>query len=74
MGELATMNSTGDTKLYWSVGAPAEVEAARETFNKLRGKGYLAFRMQPGGTQGAQITEFDPGAEQIILAPAMRGG
>ena len=39
MGELATMNTSGDTKVFWSVNAPVEVENARKTFDTLRAKG-----------------------------------
>ncbi len=73
MGELATMDRSGDTKLTWSANAPVEVEAARQTFDTLRKKGYAAYRMR-GDTQGEQLLTFDVNAERIILVPAMQGG
>lgn len=74
MGELATLDRSGDTKVFWSSTVPDEVQNARRTFNDLRGKGYAAFKLTGDGTKGEQILEFDPMAEKIILAPAMKGG
>lgn len=74
MGELAIMNTTGDTKVYWSPTNPDEVENARRTFRDLRTKGHLAYKLLGDGSKGEQLLEFDPTAAQIILAPAMKGG
>lgn len=74
MGELATMDLSGDTKVYWDARVPAEVENARQTFRTLRGKGYAAYKLAVGGAQGEQLLDFDPAAERIILVPAMQGG
>lgn len=74
MGELATLDKSGDTKLFWDSGKPAEVETARQTFRTLRGKGYAAYKLSAGGAQGEQLLDFDPSAERIILVAAMQGG
>lgn len=75
MGEMATMNHTGDTKTIWDIGNPDEVEAARKTFNQLTGKGYAAFRVTgKDGEKGEQIRTFEPEAGKIILCPPLRGG
>lgn len=74
MGELAYMDLSGDTKQHWNRNNPVEVETARQTFDTLRSKGYLAFKLIGDGTKGEQITTFDPAAEHIILSPAMQGG
>lgn len=73
-GELCVMDHTGDTKLMWDRTRPDEVDAARDTFNKLRAKGYLAYTVKPDGGSGTVITEFDPLAEKIILSPPVVGG
>ena len=73
-GELAIMDGNGDTKVYWTRGNAAETAAARTTFDQLRAKGYLAYRLVGDGTKGEQLLEFDPNAQQIILAPAPQGG
>lgn len=73
-GVLCTLDQTGDTKLIWDRTRPDEVDAARDTFNKLRKKGYVAYKVKADGGTGEVITEFDPSAEKIILAPAVVGG
>jgi hypothetical protein len=73
VGTLATLNSLGDTKISWDPANADEVEAARNTFNDLRAKGFLAFKVV-GKAKGEQITAFDPEAKRIIMAPPMMGG
>jgi len=74
-GELAVMNDTGDTKLIWSQGNADEVAAAREMFDKLRKKGFVAYSVKGrDGEKNEIIREFDPASERIIMAPPMQGG
>lgn len=74
-GEMAVMGQDGDTKIIWDKTKPDEVENARESFNRLRSKKYIAFRVEgKNGDKGEQITEFDPNAERIILSPPLVGG
>lgn len=72
--EMATLDKTGDTKTIWDTDDPVQVEAARSTFNTLKGKGYMAFRVEEGGGKGSMLRDFDPRAGKIILAPALAGG
>lgn len=72
--ELIELNETGDTKLIWDTDNPDEVEAAKAMFDKLKKKGYLAYAVNKKGDKGEVLTEFDPEAERIILAPQMKGG
>jgi hypothetical protein len=75
MSEMAVMGRMGDLKVIWASDKPEEVQAARKQFDEMRKKGYLAFSVTgKNGEKGAQISEFDPDAERIILAPPMRGG
>ena len=75
MGEIAVMGRAGDVKVIWDRTKPDEVENTRESFNRMRKKGYLAWSVKgKDGQKDEQITEFDPDAERIILAPPMRGG
>lgn len=75
MGELAVMNQKGDTKIIWDPKVKDEVNAAMKTFDNLRAKGYLAYRVKiESADKGEQIFVFDPNAEKLILAPPMRGG
>lgn len=71
---MAIMGKEGDTKIMWSADRPEEVENARNSFNALREKRYLAFRVNEKGDKGEQMKEFDPKAEKIILVPPMAGG
>lgn len=73
-GEMRIMGRTGDTRIIWSPDNEEEVKAAKRTFDDLRKKRFVAFRVGSGGSKGEQIDEFDPGAEKLILAPPMAGG
>jgi hypothetical protein len=73
--EIAIMGKEGDTKQIWNPQNTDEVENARRTFNDLRKKGYLAFRVTADGDKGEQISEFDPKAgKMILMVPQMQGG
>jgi hypothetical protein len=74
MGELSVMGRQGDTKVIWDANNSDEVENARRTFDDLRKKGFLAFKVKGDAGKGEQITAFDASAERLILAPPMRGG
>lgn len=64
----------GDTKLIWDAEVGEEVDNARETFNRLKKKGYAAYSVKKGGEKGELLTEFDAKAEKIIMTPRMVGG
>lgn len=74
MGELAILDTGGDTKLIWDAGNLDEVANARSTFDRLREKGFLAYKVIGDGSKGEVLQRFDAAAERIILSPAMRGG
>ena len=74
MSELAVMDRTGDTRIEWDAERPGEVEAARELFDKMKNKGYLAYTLDRSGTRGDVIRRFDPNAERIIMSPQTVGG
>ena len=74
MGEMRILGSEGDLKVIWDSDNEDEVEAAREQFETLTGKGYLAFRVKKDGKKGVQTKKFDPDAEKLILAPPIAGG
>ena len=74
MSELVTLDRAGDTKLIWDADNEAEVANARRTFDDLKGKGYIAYKVKKSGKAGRALTSFDPSAEKIILAPPMAGG
>ena len=73
-GTMRIIDGTGDTKLIWDSTKEVEVENARQTFNNLKKKKYNAYAVKKDGEKGTVITEFDPDAEKIIMAPPMAGG
>ena len=74
MGVLQTMDRTGDTKIVWDSDNADEVASARRTFNDLKNKGYRAYSVRKSGKRKDLITNFDPNAESLIMAPPMAGG
>lgn len=72
--QLCVMGEEGDNRLEWDRNDRDAVEAAREMFNKLRGKRYLAFVSKGDGSRGREITEFDASVERIVMIPPVRGG
>ena len=73
--ELSLMCSLGDWKLLWDPNNKTEVAQAKVAFDKLRKKSYLAFKANDDWKkEGEQITEFDPTATRILMAPQLRGG
>lgn len=74
MGELAILDSSGDTRLQWDPGNSSEVKHARDQFDSFRKKGYAAFKVSKSGGQGEQIDSFDPNVQRLILIPPMVGG
>lgn len=74
MIEMAVMDRTGDTKTIWDADNPDEIEVARDTFDKLRKKGYLIYRVNKMGNKGEQMLSFDAKAEKMIAVPPVVGG
>lgn len=74
LGTMRIIDITGDTKIIWDSTKQAEVDNARQTFDNLRKKKYNAYSVKKDGEKGSVITEFDPEAEKIIMAPPMAGG
>jgi hypothetical protein len=72
---LVELDKTGDTKITWDRSKPDEIEVARAAFANARARGMMAYKVTgKDGTKGEIMHEFDPQAERIILAPALRGG
>ena len=58
-----------------TVPSRTKVAQARATFDGLRAKGYVAFRVEgKDGAKGSVMHEFDPAAEKMILCPPLQGG
>ena len=74
IGTMRIMDHRGDTKLMWDSDRSDEVSTARRTFGDLKKKGYVAFRVDPGGERGVLMSDFDPSAQKMILTPPLSGG
>ncbi len=72
--ECAVLDATGHTRLIWNPNNTDEVDAARATFDSLRKKGYLAYKVLPSGEAGEVLATFDPKIEKMILSPPVVGG
>ena len=73
-GELAVLDASGDTKTVWNSENADEVAIARETFTKLKAKGFGLFHVKKDGEAGKRMTEFDPEVERMIAIPQLVGG
>ena len=64
----------GDLRITWDPENYDEVKAACRSFDDLRAKGMVAYRVSGKGEKTDVIAKFDKDAEAMILAPAVRGG
>ena len=72
---LSILCHLGDSKRIWDPRNADEIEDARESFNRMRSKNFLIFRVDAKTNEkGEQMTEFDPQAGKMIAAPQMQGG
>jgi len=68
------MDHTGDTKLIWDADKQVEVDAAKETYRRLKKQNYIAYSVKSNGKKNDVIHSFDPNLEKIIMIPPMTGG
>jgi hypothetical protein len=74
-GEMNVLDRTGDSKIIWDRNNSDEVDAARDTFDKLKKKGFIAYSVRgERGDKGEILHKFDANAERIIMSPASIGG
>ena len=75
MGVMQIMDAQyGHKNEVWDPNNGDEVETAQNTFDDLRAKGYIAFRVDRAGEKAEIMTEFDPEAGKMIMSPAPAGG
>ncbi len=74
MGELAIIDSTGDTKVLWDIENQDEICAAKAQFDTLIDKGFWAYAVKKDGEKGKRIKKFDSEAGKIIMVPKIVGG
>jgi len=71
MGQLTVLDRTGHRATAWDT---ATLAKAKEEFDQLLGKGYLAYKTAPGSGSGEVIKAFDPDATEIVMTPPLVGG
>jgi len=82
MSIIKVMGDSGHNKVRWDPGAVkardsdalAAVREAERLFNEAREKGASAFTVDPVTHQTTRIDEFDPDAEETIVALPLAGG
>lgn len=74
MGELLILDETGHSKSIWDTSDSAQVEAAKATFNSLKDKGYIAYKVADNGDKGEIMHSFDAHAGKMIMSPPIVGG
>ncbi len=74
-GSMAVLGANGHTKIVWDRTDDVDVEGARDMFNVIKAEGYMAYKLEgKDGRKGEVITDFDPKAERIVMAPPLQGG
>lgn len=68
LAAMAVMGSDGDSKYTWNPKNAAEVDAAREHFDLMRGKGFLVFKIKGRicKRRGQQVTSFSARSKGYI--------
>ena len=75
MGVMQIMSAKhGHKNEVWDPNIKVEVDSAEDTFNDLRAKGYIAFRVDKTGEKASVMKNFDPLAGKMIMSPAPAGG
>lgn len=72
--ELCIIDTTGDTKYIWDVDNEDEVDVARNMFNQLKEKNYVAYSVGRNGKKDEIIRNFDETLGKIIMIPPVVGG
>jgi hypothetical protein len=73
MGKMVVYGDTSES-LYWDASITEETASAKSKFEQYVREGYMACRVEEGGSRGIHIVDFDPMAEEIVLFPIIDGG
>ena len=73
MHVMEVLDHTGHTSINWDPDNPAEVETARQAFERMTREGYRAFTAG-NGKPGRRLDAFDPEIGEMTLIPHLRGG
>lgn len=62
--------SKGDEKVVWDCRDLGAIQKAKKTFNELKEKGMIAYKVGLDGKKTSTVLEeFDPFAEEIVFVP-----
>src|SRR5208337_2969079 len=67
MGCLRILTSDEEEEYGWDASSPAEVQAARERFDRCLKANVIAYKTMSGSGEAIHITRFDPAAEEIFI-------
>ena len=74
MGTLAILDrEAGDITIGWDKNNPDEIENAQATFDDMRAKGHMAYRVDKEGGKGADRQVRPEGGTDRALTTAYRG-
>jgi hypothetical protein len=68
------MRQAGDSKIIWDPENDDQTEIAEMSFDKLKKKGYKAFKVDKKGDPKTEISKFNPKAGRLIMVPGIAGG
>lgn len=71
---LVALDHTGDTRVMWDPANADEIKVAKDLFDSLKKKGYLAYSVKKNGDQGEVINAFDATEGKIVMTPQLVGG
>ena len=74
MGWLKVLNGDEEESYSWTPDSQEEIQGVREKFNQYMKRGFIACKIVNQGKTGIQISEFDPGAEEIFMLGLTEGG
>lgn len=73
--ELSIADISGDTRIMWDPKSKDEVATAKAAFDAAKGKGMLAYTVDPKSAEkGTVIQEFDKHLGKIIMTKQLQGG
>lgn len=63
----------GDKRIVWDGGSFDEIRDAKELFDNLIEEGMIPYCVDPNGKKSPEVmTEFDPGAEEVVMSEDKR--
>lgn len=76
MGLMQVLCNRGEENVLSWGDTPAEIELARETFERYKAKNFTWFALDGDDDRGEKITQFNPNLHErrMVAVPQMQGG